>query len=232
MANNGGQRTSNESRTDAEAEQNRLIREQLIGKLREPKCVDWLKYGGLISMSIDLNLKQRCGVRLTESEQETFETYRVHSRTLYWIVVLFAVRQFLLISISSSNVHHLLGDMTEFWPGERINYLFPSLLLSVHSVTIIDLFKTNERELYWYLPFLSLKLFWAKSDPLLIDHGNPAISDHSAFNRSLDTIHSFIFFTACFLGGMFGFVMIVTLSDNYSNYNLLVMLLWYMLELF
>ena len=216
MANNGGQRTSNKSRTDAEAEQNRLIREKLISKLRELKCVDWLKYGGLISMSIYLNLKQRCGVKLTKSEQKTFEIDRTNIRFLYWLLVLFAVRQFLLIFVSNSNVHHLLGDITEFWPGKRINYLFPSFLLSVHSVATFHLFKTNERKLFWYLHFLSL-----------IDHGNPAYSDHSAFNRRLDTIHSYIFFTASFLSGLFCLVIIATLHLNYRNYNLFVTLPWY-----
>ena len=224
-----GQRTLNELLWEEllkfKAERNRLILEQLIGKLSEPKCVDWLKFGGLISMSIDLNLKQRCGVNLTKSEQKTLETCRAKSRILYWLFVIFAVCQFLLIIIRNDNIQLLLGDMTGFWP----------FMLSIHSAVILDLFNKNESKLYWYLPFMSLKLFRVKSDPLLIDHGNSAISDRSAFYRRLSTLHSYTFFTACFLNGLFCFNVIVTACFNYHKngiYTPVFALLWYVLELF
>lgn len=116
--------------------------------------------------------------------------------------------------------------MTRFCPAKRINYVFPSFLLSVHSAAIFRLFKTNESKLHWYILLLSLKLFLITGSPSAIDHADP-VSDYNAYSWRLDILHRYTCFTVSFLTGLFCFVIIVTACLNYGNYTLVFSLPWY-----
>lgn len=216
---------SEKERQVAKAARNELIREKLIDKFSEPECVNWLKFGGLISMGVNLNLKRRCGERLTIMKNLNFQIGRARSWILYLLFVIVTVRQFLLIFLGSPNAQLWLGDMTRFWPGRRLNYLFASFMLSLNLVLTFYQFNAGEKKLYWHLPFLSLKMFYEKYGPLKNNHAEPFI-DGREYKRSLDFFHYFICSLACFLSGSFGYLLIRMANDNYKHNGMLI-LPWY-----
>ena len=196
---------------------NLLVR-GLIGSFKEPEIVSFLEFGGLITRSVDLNLKQRCGVRLTEAEQASFKASYAHSRGLLWFFLIYAARLLLLIFIKDPTIQDWLGDMTRFWFGVRNNYLVPAFLLSIYSAVCCLLFQHDECKLNWYLPFVSLKSFHRKMVP--------PVTDYAPFKKELSKENDRISFAAAFMAGLLGFVQLATGWFYYDQWILVFSFPW------
>ena len=190
----------------------KLIKEK-TEKLNEPKFLSFLRFGGLISTGIKRNVK------LDEDEERELQKNRRHSRLLVWFFLGYAVHQSLLMVVQDPLLQLWLGDMTPHWPGNRINFLILSFLLSIYSTSCCFLFQNNERKLNWYLPFFSLKQAVSQS---------PFASTPTAkYDKRMDMLHDIICFVAGFATGLYCLAAITTAWFKYPAYIFILSLPWY-----
>ena len=93
-------------------------------------------------------------------------------RSLYCRVIcsflwLFPVGQF-VIHIGVTYVQLMLGDLTDYWNGHRMYFLWPSCLLGLQAALCCTLFRRYGSQLNWFVPFEAIRpMRCAKT---IIDH--------------------------------------------------------------
>ena len=158
----------------------------------------FLKTAGLLSIGSDLNRMRRLYCRVICS--------------MFW---LFTLRQFILMFINDSYVQVMLGDITGYWNSYRMYYLFPSFLLSLQTALCCTFFMSNESELNWIVPFLSIKQIHWKNPRFTMDH-----SMHNV------RINISIFLVLCIAFGSSAFVSYETFRTAYENFSEETFLIW------
>ena len=108
--------------------------------------------------------------------------------------------------------------MTQFWVGNRTHYLLLTFLLSASTASCCWSFQRAEAKLYWYLPFLSLRLVRQQVEP--------PTTDHTDYSRRFTILYYCICILATFVSGMLCYVQVGIGWFNYDKYTILFSTPW------
>ena len=171
----------------------------------------FLMTAGLLSTGSDL--KHRFGPIKRDKPTNRLQSMYCHVIcSMFW---LFTLRQFILMFISDSYVQVMLGDITGYWNSYRMYYLLPSFLLSLQAALCCTFFMSNENELNWIVPFLSIQQKKYKNPRFTMDH-----SMHNV------RINISIFLVLCIAFGSSAFVSYETFRTAYENFSEETFLIW------
>lgn len=164
----------------------------------------FLKTAGLLSTGVDL--KHRYGpIKRDKTSNRLRSLYCRVICSMFW---LFTLRQFILMFIGDQYVQVILGDITGYWNSYRMYYLMPSFFLSLQAALCCTFFMTNESELNWIVPFLSIKQLQVRNTRITMDH-----TMHNV------RINISIFLVLCIAFGSTAFVAYETFRTAYENFS-------------